>query len=153
MKKHQHVAAHCKICSYSEHNLSWIDQLVVRGDSTLKNILMNLENCDGPLLEYFYGSAFERLDANASANILGLWIEAMGSEVWLGIMNTHSKEFPSHDPQDILYYILRGNHGEKLPFKNLLEALRFARIEESDRVGVEMRLLMCEIEMWRKLGH
>lgn len=59
----------------------------------------------------------------------------------------------TEDPQDILYYILRGNHGEKLPFKNLLEALRFARIEESDRVGVEMRLLMCEIEMWRKLGH
>lgn len=107
MKKHQHVAAHCKICSYSEHNLSWIDQLVVRGDSTLKNILMNLENCDGPLLEYFYGSAFERLDANASANILGLWIEAMGSEVWLGIMNTHSKEFPSHGlcPRLIISYL------------------------------------------------
>lgn len=59
----------------------------------------------------------------------------------------------TEDPRDILYHILCGNHGEKLPFKLLLEALHFARIEKSDREGVEMLLLMCGIEMWRKLGH
>lgn len=59
----------------------------------------------------------------------------------------------TEDPRDILYHILCGNHGEQLPFKHLLKALCFARIEKSDREGIEIRLLLCEIEMWRKLGH
>lgn len=69
--------------------------------------MMNLEKCDEPLLEYFYGSAFERLDANASANILGLWIEAMSSEVWSGITNAHLKESSSHGlcPRLIISYM------------------------------------------------
>jgi hypothetical protein len=59
----------------------------------------------------------------------------------------------TEDPRDILYHILCGNHGEKLPFKHLLEALCFARIEKNDREEVEMRLLLREIEKWRKLGY
>lgn len=57
------------------------------------------------------------------------------------------------DSQDILYHLLCGNHGEKLPFRQLLEALRFAGIKSNDREEVEMRLLLREIEIWGKLGH
>ncbi|CAG8062633.1 unnamed protein product [Penicillium salamii] len=152
-KKHQESATHCKICFDSEHNLSWIDQLVVRGDSALKNVMMNIEKCDEPRLEFFYRAAVRILDTNASSNILGLWRKAMSSELWLRIINTYWKEFPCHDPRDILYHILCGKHGQKLPFKHLLEALCFARIGKNDREGVEMRLLLREIEIWRKLGH
>lgn len=59
----------------------------------------------------------------------------------------------TEDPRDILYHILCGNHEEKLPFKHLLEVLCFAGIKKNDREEVEMRLLLREIEKWRKLGH
>ncbi|CAG7928743.1 unnamed protein product [Penicillium olsonii] len=95
-EKHLESATHCKICFDSEHNLSWIDQLVARGDSALKNVLAIIEKCDEPRLEFFYRAAFRRLDTNASSNTLGLWKKAMNSEVWLKIINTYWKESPCH---------------------------------------------------------
>lgn len=39
----------------------------------------------------------------------------------------------------------------KIPFRRLLEALRFVSIETSDRKNVEARLLLREIEIWTEL--
>jgi hypothetical protein len=168
-KRCQQLMTHCKSCFPVEHNSSWIDQLVARGDSALKNTLINLKICDEDRLEQFYRSAFERLDTKTSANILDSWVTAMGPEVWLRIRNTYAKEWtcdglcskPLHlisrltieDSRDILYHVLCGNHEEKLPFKQLLKALCSVGIKNSDREEVENRLLLREIEIWSKLGH
>lgn len=53
--------------------------------------------------------------------------------------------------RDILYHILCGNHGVKIPFRRVLEALRFVSIETTNRKNVEARLLPREIEIWTEL--
>lgn len=55
------------------------------------------------------------------------------------------------DTRDFLHHILRGNHGEELPFQLLLQALHFVSIEVSDRKAVQTRLLLREIEIWKGL--
>ena len=158
-------STHCKKVFPNEPDFSLIDQFVAQNNTVLEKTLSNLKRCDPARLEDFYRSAFRGLNLVACKAILAAWMGVLDLSILGGIQNTYLQKPPCSgfciqapspltidDPGDFLYYILRGNHGEKLPFKRLLGALHFASIEATDRRNVETRLLLREIEIWRELN-
>lgn len=146
-------STHCKKFFSNEPDFSLIEQFVTWNHQNQENTLSNLKRCDAARLENFYRSAFEGLDLQACEAILHLWRGSLSREVLFGIQNTCSKELtrPGLCFQDLssfthtddwryarrsLSYIARKPWVE-IPFKRLLEALRFVSIETTDRKNVE----------------